>query len=388
MLKTLGALTLTGTGYYLNQKYRIAPSFNFDFYNLFYQFVQKVYSTELAYSVTQQLMRMELFYQIDRDQYTKNLCGEISGIFLPNIIGLEEGNDLSGKQLESLFDIGFGFVEIGPLSQNSVFQEQEMQTQQVDENILIGKSILGSFKKRNFEQSYKYPVGVNIQVSQEIKEMTPFLAQKEYEQGCTELIDISDYLVINFTNSQNIKHLLEPIKLKELLDGVKQKRQYEIAVNALIQHENQIIQKEKKQFGVIYADDIYGFSRINSEAFVPKIYIKLDEKEHQLPKLIDIAQNYKKIGIEGLIIRTENISTISKIASLTQGEIPLIVATSVKDGEDVIKKIKKGAWAIQISEDYKNKGPRFVQDLMDDVKQELDKINVKNITQLRGVDIF
>ncbi|KAL4481341.1 hypothetical protein ABPG72_010494 [Tetrahymena utriculariae] len=388
MLKTLSALTLAGTGYYLNQKYRIAPSFDIDFYNHFYQFLQKVHSTELAYSLTQKLMRMELFYQIDRDQYTKNLCGEISGIFLPNIIGLEEGNDLSGKQLESLFDIGFGFIEIGPLSQNCVFQGQEVQSQQIDENIFIGKSILGSFKKRNFEQSYKYPVGVNIQVSQEIKEMTPFLAQKEYEQGCSELIDISDYLVINLTNSQNIKHLLEPIKLKELLDSVKQKRSYEIAVNALIQHENQIIQKEKKQFGIVYADDIYGISRINSEAFVPKIYIKLDENEHQLPKLIEIAQNHKKIGIEGLIIRTENISTISKIASLTQGEVPLIVATSVKDGEDVIKKIKKGAWAIQINLDYKNKGPRFVQDLMDEVRQELAKNNVKNITQLRGVDIF
>lgn len=57
-----------------------------------------------------------MFYTIDREMYTPSLCGEIGGVFLPNIIGLEEGVDINGKQLKSLFGIGFGFVESGPVS--------------------------------------------------------------------------------------------------------------------------------------------------------------------------------------------------------------------------------------------------------------------------------
>ena len=61
-------------------------------------------------------MGLGLFYTIDRDTYISSLCGELGGVFLPNIIGVEEGIDPLGKSLESLFGIGFGFVEVGPVS--------------------------------------------------------------------------------------------------------------------------------------------------------------------------------------------------------------------------------------------------------------------------------
>lgn len=77
-------------------------------------------------------------------------------------------------------------------------------------------------------------MGVNIQASREVKEMTPYLAEKEYEQGCSDILETSDYIVLNFTNGQSIKHLLEPAKLRNFFGNLKENRSYDIGVSALL----------------------------------------------------------------------------------------------------------------------------------------------------------
>jgi len=70
----------------------------------------------------------------------------------------------------------------------------------------------------------------------------------------------------------------------------------------------------------IYGSEVFGVQTEKTEAFIPRIYIKLDEEEHTLPTILSIAKNYKSIGLEGLIVRSNNAASISKIAAATQGK--------------------------------------------------------------------
>ena len=67
--------------------------------------------------VTEKLMRFGMMYKINKEPFMKNICGDIDGVFLPNIVGLEEGYDTEASLLNSLFEVGFGFVEVGSVSE-------------------------------------------------------------------------------------------------------------------------------------------------------------------------------------------------------------------------------------------------------------------------------
>lgn len=106
--------------------------------------------------------------------------------------------------------------------------------------------------------------------------------------------------------------------------SMKEKRANSIGVSALLQHEKYSLAAEgnKREINSVYAAELFGseFESLQSEAFVPKIYVKLDEKEHSLPVILEIAKSHKEIGLEGLLIRTDHLSTIQKVAALTQGK--------------------------------------------------------------------
>lgn len=149
------------------------------------------------------------------------------------------------------------------------------------------------------------------------------MAESDLLNGCEELIEIADYFVVNFTDSSSLKYLLKVDKLAALMRSMKEKRANSIGVSALLQHEKYSLAAEgnKREINSVYAAELFGseFESLQSEAFVPKIYVKLDEKEHSLPVILEIAKSHKEIGLEGLLIRTDHLSTIQKVAALTQG---------------------------------------------------------------------
>jgi len=66
-----------------------------------------------------------MLYREPYEQQFSLLSTDLNGIFLPSIIGLAAGYDGTGKACQGLFDLGFGHVEIGSLSESMIFPEQD-----------------------------------------------------------------------------------------------------------------------------------------------------------------------------------------------------------------------------------------------------------------------
>lgn len=61
--------------------------------------------------------------------------GKLNGIYLPNIIGLASGYETHGNCAENLFDLGFGYLEIGSLNPQTSVEEDFKNENKIHPNV-------------------------------------------------------------------------------------------------------------------------------------------------------------------------------------------------------------------------------------------------------------
>lgn len=153
----------------------------------------------------------------------------IMGLTFPNPIGLAAGFDVNGKYISALSDLGFGHVEIGPLS----FKSQNLPVSKKDRlrwdkkalslthnaisnNEGISAAILNIKKARM--QSPKCLIGINLAAYQ--NEIKDELIIRDFEDSFTLAYDFADYFVINISNPNvdGIRNLQNAQTLSEVMD--------------------------------------------------------------------------------------------------------------------------------------------------------------------------
>ena len=153
---------------------------------------------------------------------------------IENPIGMAAGFDKNAEVYNSLFNLGFGFVEVGtvtPLEQYGnpkprVFRlvEDEALINRLGFNNLGSRNIVDRIKRNNPTGL----LGINIGPNKDSEDRT-----NDYIQCLKTFNGVSDYVTINISspNTENLRDFHQETKLQELLTSISEKKKKLSVIN-------------------------------------------------------------------------------------------------------------------------------------------------------------
>ena len=301
---------------------------------------------------------------------------KLLGKNFPNPIGLAAGFDKSAEAYNSLFKLGFGFVEIGTVTPLKQYGNPKPRIFRLEEdNALINRLGFNNdgmeiIKNRIRLEKKKGILGINIGPNKNTKDQ-----KNDFCLGLENFIDIADYITINISspNTEGLRDFHDQEEMKKLLSGI-----------------NKIIKERKINCPIA-------------------IKISPDINDNEISKIVELVSDYK---IEGIIVSNttdrnrdnlsdikkqetgglsgkplKDISTdlIKKFYKETKGKIKIIGVGGVDCGQSAFEKISAGADAVQLYTGMVYKGPGVVKDIKKELISILKKENFKNISQAVGI---
>ncbi len=294
---------------------------------------------------------------------------------LENPIGMAAGFDKNAEVYNSLFKLGFSFVEVGtvtPLKQYGnpkprVFRlvEDEALINRLGFNNLGSKNILSRIRNNN-------PMGllgINIGPNKETKDQT-----NDYIKCFKTFHEVADYITINISspNTKDLRSFHNQDKLNELL---------------------QILEKEKKNLNSktpiavkispdIKDQDIKLISEVLLNNNIQAVIVS-NTSDATREKLKNI-QSYQKGGLSGKPIELKSTKLIKKFYKILNGRIKIIGVGGVDSGEGAYEKFTAGADYVQLYTGMVFRGPNIVNLIKKELKELLLKDGVKNYTEIIG----
>ncbi len=294
---------------------------------------------------------------------------------LDNPIGMAAGFDKNAEVYNSLFKLGFGFVEAGtitPLKQygNSkprVFRlvEDEALINRLGFNNLGAKNI---FKRINSNKQTGL-LGINIGPNKDSDNRL-----KDYLECLKIFHDIADYITINISspNTEDLRSFHEQTKLNELLKTIdKEKNNLGSKIPLAVKVSPDIDDKEISKISEVLLNN-------NIEAVI------CSNSSDSTRDTLSNIQKHQKGGLSGKPIEQKSTKLINKFYKILNGRIKIIGVGGVDSGKSTYEKFLAGANCVQLYTGMVFKGPNIVNMIKKELKELLIKDGVKNFTEIIG----
>ena len=294
---------------------------------------------------------------------------------LENPIGMAAGFDKNAEVYNSLFKLGFGFVEVGtitPLKQYGNTKPRVFRL--VEDEALINRLGFNNLGSKNIMERIKSNkqiglLGINIGPNKDSDNRL-----QDYLHCFKIFQDMADYITINISspNTENLRNFHDENKLKELLKSVSEKKKQlntEIPVAVKISpdiNENQI--------------DL--ISEILLENDISAIIISNTSEASR--ETLQNIQRHQKGGLSGKPIEKKSNFLISKFYNLIKGKIKIIGVGGVDSGKAAYDKFLLGADYVQLYTGMVFQGPNIAGMIKKDLKELLIRDGVKNFTEIVG----
>ncbi|MDC3257553.1 quinone-dependent dihydroorotate dehydrogenase [Candidatus Pelagibacter sp.] len=294
---------------------------------------------------------------------------------LENPIGMAAGFDKNAEVYNQLFQIGFGFVEVGtitPLGQYGnpkprVFRlvKDEALINRLGFNNHGAQNILDRIKKN----SKKGILGINIGPNKDTQNRL-----EDYLFGLKSFYKVADYITINISspNTENLRNFHDQVRLDRLLKEIKNEKK----------NLNSKIPIAVKIAPDINDDEIKKISEVLISNEVEAVIIS-NTSNATREKLIDI-QKHQKGGLSGKPIEDKSNLLINKFYRYLKNKIKIIGVGGVDSGLSAYNKFLAGAHYVQLYTGMVYKGPNIVNTIKNDLGELLLKQGVKNFTEIVG----
>ena len=294
---------------------------------------------------------------------------------LDNPIGMAAGFDKNAEVYNSLFKLGFGFVEVGTITPLKQYGNPKPRVfRLVEDEALInrlgfnnhGAEIVKQRIKRNKKLGL---LGINIGPNKDSSDRL-----NDYLIGLKTFYDDADYITINISspNTENLRTFHEGDKLQDLLKSI-------MAEKKNLKSNIPIAVKVSPD---ISEDQVNKISEILLEYEIKAIIVS-NTSEATRDKLSNI-QRHQKGGLSGKPIEEESNILINKFYKLLNGKIKIIGVGGVDSGQAAYDKFIAGADYIQLYTGMVFKGPNIVGIIKKDLKELLIRDGVKNYTEIVG----
>ena len=296
---------------------------------------------------------------------------------LSNPIGLAAGFDKSAEVYNSLFQLGYGFVEVGTVTPKRQLGNPKPRVFRLEKDQALinrlGFNNHGSeiISKRIAENPPIGYLGINVGPNKDTKNK-----EEDYYLCLTRLASQAGYLTINISspNTEGLRDFHDQKELEKLLTGInKIKKDKNISKPIVIKLSPDIKDIEiNKIIELIIKYKIEGIILSNTT-----------EKNRE--NLKDFQKN-EKGGLSGQPLKDLSTTLIKKFYKETKGKIEIIGVGGVDCGQSAFEKISAGANAVQLYTGMVYKGPGVVKQMKKELISILKKENIRNINQAIGIN--
>tara|TARA_B100000963_G_C22532576_1_gene628276 strand:- start:130 stop:1176 length:1047 start_codon:yes stop_codon:yes gene_type:complete len=294
---------------------------------------------------------------------------------LDNPIGMAAGFDKNAEVYNSLFKLGFGFVEVGTITPLRQYGNPKPRVfRLVEDEALInrlGFNNQGAVNIVNRIKSNRQTglLGINIGPNKDTDNRL-----HDYIECFKTFHELADYITINISspNTEDLRNFHEYKKLNELLKTIDDEKnilnsKIPIAVKISPDIDDQEIDKICE---VLLNNNV-------------ELIIVSNSSDATRDNLNNI-QGHQKGGLSGKPIEKKSTELISKFFKILKGKIKIIGVGGVDSGESAYKKFLAGADYVQLYTGMVYRGPNIVNMIKKELKELLLKDGVKNYTEIIG----
>ncbi len=300
---------------------------------------------------------------------------ELFGKDIENPIGMAAGFDKNAEVYNSLFKLGFGFVEVGtitPLKQYGnpkprVFRlvEDEALINRLGFNNLGAENIIS---KINANQKIG-TLGINIGPNKDSENRT-----EDYLKSFKIFHQAADYITINISspNTENLRKFHNQDQLDNLLKSIeREKKNLSSNIPVVVKVSPDITDADINEISnVLLSNNINGVIVSNTS----------DSSRENLANI----QKYQKGGLSGKPIEIKSTILINKFYKFLKGRIKIIGVGGVDSGLSAYEKFMAGANYVQLYTGMVYRGPNIVSMIKKELRELLLKDGVKNFNEIVG----
>ena len=307
------------------------------------------------------------------EQLETNLLNER----IPNPIGLAAGFDKSAEVYNSLFKLGYGFVEVGTITPKRQLGNSKPRVFRLEKDRALinrlgfnnhGSEIVSKRISDNLPSGF---LGINIGPNKDTKNK-----DEDYFICLSRLSSFAGYITINISspNTEGLRNFHEEKALEKLLLGVNKIKKDKNIVKPLV----------LKISPDIKENEISSIIELILKHKIEGIIVSNTTDSHR-EKLSDIQKN-EQGGLSGQPLKDLSTKLIKKFYRETKGKIQIIGVGGVDSGHAAFEKICAGADAVQLYTGMVYKGPGVVKEMKKELITILKKEKLKNISEAVGIN--
>ena len=342
-------------------------------FNFFRSFIFK-FSPEVAHSLAIKALKLNNF-PTNKNVQSKILETEFCGKKLLTPVGVAAGFDKNAEVYNPLFNLGFGFVEVGTITPKSQYGNPKPRVFRLEEDEALinrlGFNNTGSeeISSRIIKETRKGILGINIGPNKDTENRID-----DYLNCFKKFHSLADYITINISspNTEKLRDFHNQDELSSLIKGLKNEK------NKL----NSTVPIAIKVSPDLNDEQIDIVSNILLDYEI-EIVIVSNTSDKNRDKLNNINK-LEKGGLSGKPLFEVSNRVISKFYRHIGKKIKIIGVGGVDSGEAAFEKIIRGASLVQLYTGMVYKGPRIASLISSELIDILKNKGFKNVSEAIG----
>ena len=329
---------------------------------------------EFAHSLAIKALKTNLFLKqkIPEDLYLKST---LFGKEIKNPIGIAAGFDKDAEVYNSLFNLGFGFVEVGTVTPLKQYGNKKPRVFRLEnDKALINRLGFNNSGSDNVSKRLKKnkPIGilgVNIGPNWDSKDRVG-----DYLIGFKKFYNLADYITINISspNTENLRDFHNLDELENLLDKIfaeKKKLGSKIPIALKVSPDiNDEIIKDISKLLIEYKVNALIVSNTTDQN-------RDNLKDHQ---------KFQRGGLSGKPLRDISNKLINHFFKNLNGQVKIIGVGGVDSGKSAYEKFLSGADFVQLYTGMVFRGPKIAIKINEELKTILKEKKIKSYSEIIG----
>ena len=332
------------------------------------------FSPEVAHSLAIKALKTNLLPSHKLNN-PSTLSTNLFGKNIKTPVGVAAGFDKNAEVYNPLFNLGFGFVEVGTITPKPQYGNPKPRVFRLEEdNALINR--LGFNNSGSEEISRRINgntpngfLGINIGPNKDSDNRID-----DYIKCFNKFYNLGDYITINISspNTENLRELHNKNELKELLDAIneeKNKKKSNIPIAVKISPDI------KNDYVEILADLL-----VENSVDLVILSNTTDQSRDNLKNV----NKLEKGGLSGKPLEKRSNDLIRNFYKIFKKKIKIIGVGGVDSGKSALEKILNGASLVQVYTGMVYKGPNIALEISNEISDILNTEGIKNISEIVG----
>tara|TARA_B100000953_G_scaffold94522_1_gene77252 strand:- start:756 stop:1796 length:1041 start_codon:yes stop_codon:yes gene_type:complete len=333
------------------------------------------FSPEIAHSLAIKALKFN-YIPNNKIKESSLLETELFGKKIISPVGVAAGFDKNAEVYNPLFNLGFGFVEVGTITPKAQYGNPKPRVFRLEEDeALINRlgfnnSGVNEISLRVKQNSPNGVLGINVGPNKDTENIV-----EDYLNCFRKFYNLGDYITINISspNTENLRDFHNQNELGNLLEAIQNEKKklntnIPIAVKISPDIENSKIE--------LISDILIKYS-VN----IVIISNTTDRNREHLKNI----NKLEKGGLSGKPIEKRSNELINLFYKIIGKKIKIIGVGGIDSGMGVFKKITNGASLVQLYTGMVYNGPNIAVKISNELIDVLKSEGIKNISEVIGV---